>query len=301
MMVEIEHVAKEHQRDHPDGQQHTQTTSTQGDHFTPAIGLQCQDPHGEDHQHPLIADRRHGHTGTGHPQPAMTIGKQEQHQRERHKQGFGVGRDKVDGKWREGHQPDAIAGRIQILPQLAQTEEKQRQYGQKREIGYQVKGIEGADPQQFAQPESKHRVAGQKGPVGRVACRQSVWIGVISHIGNTLEPATVKLTEQPGNIILHGRGHVDGIEKIGLHVVVHATEIAHGIEHDPADHKSQQYHAPIMAADGKPLGNNMNVFNTHPVKLSLLSKHPDPRQDIGQYGHGQGGDDDGQQTTEAKP
>ena len=129
MVVEIEHIAKQHQRNDPNRQDHAQRAIAKTQQLAPAVGLQRQNGHREDHQHTLITNRRHQHAGYGHPEPAMAIGKQEQHQRECHKQRLGIGRNKVDGKGRKRHQPDPVARRIQILPQLPQAEEEERQHG----------------------------------------------------------------------------------------------------------------------------------------------------------------------------
>jgi len=70
-----------------------------------------------------------------------------------------------------------------------------------------------------------------------MAGRQTMGIGVIADIRDTLEPAAVKLTEHAGNIGLQCRRDINRIAIIGLNVVVHGTKVADGVQHHATDHE----------------------------------------------------------------
>ena len=69
---------------------------------------------------------------------------------------------------------------------------------------------------------------------------QAVGIGVIPHIGDALEPATVKLAEHALNIPIHRLGDIHRIDIVGFNVVVHGPEITDGIQHHPTHHEGNQ-------------------------------------------------------------
>ena len=160
MQMQVEHEAEQGERNHPQRQQHPPGAIAKAQQLPPAVGLQRQDHHREHHHHSQVA--RGSHQGACHtdPEPATPIGAQKYRQGKQQETRLGIGGDEVDGKGREGQQPDAKTRGLQILPQLAQTQEEQRQGKEKRQIGQQIERIESANPQQLSDPVTGHREAG---------------------------------------------------------------------------------------------------------------------------------------------
>ncbi len=237
-VIEVEHVGKQAKGDHPEGEDHLEGALGEAEELAPAVSLQRQDQHREDHHHTQVAGGGDEYPEQRHHQPLLPVGKQEHPQHQRHKGRLGITGDKVGGEGGEGQQPDAETCGVITQLELAQHQQHQRQADEGRQVGDNDEADQALDIEQVGDGAGDHRIERHEGPVGRIALAQPARVEVVAVFDDALEPDAVELAI--------GLQRPDTGSAIELD-----TEIAHAIEGHAAQHEGGNDHQPVTAADAQ--------------------------------------------------